>query len=152
VRRLAGRHVALVDSEPTKIPRGADDVLGNHPIHPVLLSTDLSKTRSFYHDKLGLSILIEREDEAIEFRCGGGTKLVITKSTTGTADSQSQLGWEVDDLRAELTELRNRGVTVEDYDLPGFKTEDGVADFGFAWMAFIIDPSKNALAIIEHKR
>jgi catechol 2,3-dioxygenase-like lactoylglutathione lyase family enzyme len=126
-------------------------MLGNHRIHPVLLSTDLSATRTFYHDKLGLEILVERQGEAIEFRCGGGTKLAVTKSTTGTADSQTQLGWEVDDLQAELAELRTRGVTVEEYDLPGFKTENGIADFGFAWMAFIIDPSQNALAILQHK-
>ena len=126
-------------------------MLGDYPIHPVLLSTDLAATRTFYHDKLGLEIIVERENEAIEFRCGGGTKLAVTKSTTGTADSQSQLGWEVDDLQAELAELRSRGVTIEDYDLPGFKTDNGIADFGFAWMAFIIDPSKNALAIVQHK-
>ena len=126
-------------------------MLGNHPIHPVLLSTDLATTRTFYNEKLGLSVLNEKDSEAIEFRCGRGTKLVVTKSTTGTADSQTQVGWEVDDLQAELTELRNHGVRIEEYDLPGLKTENGVADFGFAWMAFIIDPSKNALAIIQYK-
>ena len=123
-------------------------MLGDRVIHPVLLATDLAATRAFYHDRLGLEII--REDEhAIEFRCGGGTKLAVTRSTTGTADSQTQLGWEVDDLQAELNELRSRGVPIEDYDLPELKTEGGVADFGFAKMAWIIDPGRNALAIIE---
>ena len=40
---------------------------------------------------------------------------------------------------------------VEDYDLPGLKTENGIADVGFALMAWIVDPGKNALAIIELK-
>jgi hypothetical protein len=31
-------------------------------------------------------------------------------------------------------------VKVEDYDLPGLKTEDGIADIGFAWAAWIVDP------------
>ena len=123
-------------------------MLGDRVIHPVLLATDLAATRAFYHDRLGLEII--REDEhAIEFRCGGGTKLAVTRSTTGTADSQTQLGWEVDDLQAELDELRSRGVPIEDYDLPELNTEGGVADFGFAKMAWIIDPGRNALAIIE---
>ena len=126
-------------------------MLGDHRIHPVLLSTNLEATRAFYHGKLGLEILVEREGEAIEFRCGAGGKLVVTQSTTGTADSQTQVGWDVEDLEAELAELRARGVTVEEYDLPDFKTTNGVADFGFAWMAFIVDPSKNALAIIQQK-
>jgi catechol 2,3-dioxygenase-like lactoylglutathione lyase family enzyme len=125
-------------------------MLGDHVVHPVLLARDLVETRGFYHDRLGLEILKE-DEHAIEFRCGGGTKLVVTKSTTGTADTQTQIGWEVPDLRAELTDLRSRGVTIEDYDMPGLKTENGVADFGFAWMAWIVDPGKNALAIIQLK-
>ena len=28
---------------------------------------------------------------------------------------------------------------------------EGIADVGFAWMAWIIDPGKNALAIFEPK-
>ena len=125
-------------------------MLGDSPINPVLLSTDLAETKRFYHDQLGLEILNESE-EAIIFRCGGGTHLDITKSTTGTADTQTQAGWEVQDLSSELAELRSRGVKVEDYDMPGLKTEDGIADMGFAWMAWIVDPGKNALAIIQIK-
>jgi catechol 2,3-dioxygenase-like lactoylglutathione lyase family enzyme len=125
-------------------------VLGNSSVHPVLLSIDLAATRGFYHDKLGLEILLEIEHK-IEFRCGGGTKLAVSKSTIGTADSQTQVGWEVDDLRAELDELRSRGVAIEDYDLPGLKTENGIADVGFGWMAWIVDPGKNALGIIQLK-
>jgi len=123
-------------------------MLGISRIHPVLLSTDLAQARDFYHGKVGLEILVE-DEHRIEFRCRGGTKLAVSKSTIGTSDSQTQVGWEVDDLRAELDELRSRGVTIEDYDLPGLKTEDGVADVGFAWMAWIIDPGKNALAILQ---
>jgi catechol 2,3-dioxygenase-like lactoylglutathione lyase family enzyme len=126
-------------------------MLADYPIHPVLLATDLDAARVFYHDKLGLPILVERPGEAIEFRCGGETKLAVTKSTTGTADSQTQAGWYVRDLEAELGELRSRGVAIEEYDLPDFKTTDGIVDFGFARMAFILDPGGNALAIAEER-
>jgi hypothetical protein len=57
----------------------------------------------------------------------------------------------VPDVRAEVAELRSRGVTVEEYDMPELKTEDGIADIGFAWMAWIVDPGKNALAIMQLK-
>lgn len=125
-------------------------MLGDSRVHPVLLSTDLTQTRQFYHDELGLEVLVENE-VLIEFRCGDGTKVVVTKSTTGTADSQTQVRWEVDDLRGTLDELRSRGVTIEEYDLPGLTTEDGIADMGFAWIAWITDPGKNVLAIAELK-
>jgi catechol 2,3-dioxygenase-like lactoylglutathione lyase family enzyme len=125
-------------------------MLGHSPVHPVLLAKDLDQARTFYHDKLGLEILVEYE-HAIHFRCGRGTKIAVSKSTTGTSDTQTQIGWEVQDLRRELAHLRSRGVTIEDYDLPDLKTVDGIADVGFAWMAWIIDPGKNALAILELK-
>ena len=125
-------------------------MLGNHPVHPVLLAKDLAAARHFYHDQVGLEIIVERGDDAIEFRTGS-TKITVSKSTTGTADSQTQLAWEVDDLAAELDELRARGVKIEDYDLPGLRTENGIADIGFALMAWIVDPGSNALAIMEHK-
>jgi catechol 2,3-dioxygenase-like lactoylglutathione lyase family enzyme len=124
-------------------------MLGTHPIYPVLLATDLAAARAFYHDQLGLEILRESES-GITLRCGQ-TQLSVTKSTTGTADSQTQASWQVDDIRAEVAELRSRGVKMEDYDLPGLKTEDGIADIGFAWAAWIVDPGKNALGILQLK-
>ena len=125
-------------------------MLGNHLIAPVLLAKDLAAAREFYHGKLGLQI--ERENEsAIAFKCGSDTHLDVTKSTTGTADQQTQAAWQVSDIRAEVAELRARGVKVEDYDTPGLKTEDGIADIGFAWAAWIIDPGTNALGLLQIK-
>jgi catechol-2,3-dioxygenase len=125
-------------------------MLGDSPIYPVLLSKDLAETRRFYHDQIGLEILAESE-AAIVFRCGGETQLTVTKSTTGTADTQTQASWRVKDVRAEVAELESRGVKVEDYDTPDLKTEDGIADIGFAWAAWIVDPGKNALSILQIK-
>jgi len=75
-----------------------------------------------------------------------------SQSTVGTKDEQTQASWRVDDVRAEVKALRARGVKVEEYDNPGFKTDrDGVVDIGFAWTAYIIDPDKNALSILQLK-
>ena len=122
-------------------------MLGDYPINPVLLAKDLDAARAFYHGRLGLPILSEGADDIVFG--SGGTRLEVTKSTTGTADSQTQATWFVDDLRAEVAELRARGVDVEEYDLPGLKTVDGIADLGFAWAAWIVDPGANALGIVE---
>jgi hypothetical protein len=54
----------------------------------------------------------------------------VTKSTVGTADDQTQGGWQVPDL----AELRSRGVEIQEYDMPELRTVDGVADLGFAIM------------------
>ena len=125
-------------------------MLGDHPIAPVLLARDLAAAREFYHGKLGL--LIEKEDQnAIVFRCGGGTHLDVTKSSTGTAGQQTQAAWQVSDIRAEVAELgrpRHQGRRLRH---PGTETEDGIADIGSAWAAWIIDPGMNALGIFQIK-
>jgi catechol 2,3-dioxygenase-like lactoylglutathione lyase family enzyme len=126
-------------------------MLGDHPVFPIVLSTDLAVSRAFYHDRLGLDVV--REDpERIMFRCGGGSMLAVSLSTVGTADTQTQLAWRVPDLHAELADLRARGVPIQEYDAPDPKTVDGIADMGFAWAAWIIDPHRNVLGIIEPKR
>ena len=126
-------------------------MLGDHPVFPIVLSTDMAASRAFYHDTLGLDILRE-DDERIMFKCGGGSVLTVSRSTTGTRDTQTQLAWRVPDLRAELAELRARGLPIQEYDAPDPKTVDGIADMGFAWSAWIVDPSHNVLGIIEPKR
>ena len=126
-------------------------MLGDYPINPVLLATDLTAARDFYHSRLGLPILSESEHDIV-FRCGEGTRLEITKSTTGTSDTQTQATWFVEDLLAEVAHLRSRGMNAEEYDLPGLKTEDGIADLGFALAAWIVDPGKNALGIVQLKK
>ena len=125
-------------------------MLGDHPIEVVLLATDLEASRDFYRDKVGLEIVNEGPS-AVTFRCGGGTRLALTKSTVGTADEQTQAAWRVGDLDAELAELRSRGVVIEEYDLPTLKTVDGIADVGFARMAWFIDPGKNCIGIMQVK-
>lgn len=126
-------------------------MLGDHPVFPILLSMDLEASREFYHDRLGLEIL-RQDEERIIFRCGSGSQLAVTRSTTGTADTQTQLAWRVPDLRAELADLRARGIRIEAYDAPDPVTDaDGIADMGYAWAAWIIDPSENVLGIIQVK-
>ena len=124
-------------------------MLGDHPLDVVLLATDLESSKQFYAGKLGLEVFNE-SPEAITYRSGDGF-MAVTKSTTGTADEQTQANWRVKDLAAELAELRSRGVEIQDYDTPELKTEDGVADLGFALMAWITDPHGNALGIMQLK-
>ena len=126
-------------------------MLSDHPVFPILLSKDLDATRTFYRDVLGLEIAREDAGDRIVFRCGGGTQLVVTHSTVGTKDTQTQLAWRVPDLPAALVDLRSRGVPIEEYTAPDPVTHDGIADMGHSWAAWFIDPSGNVLAIVQPK-
>ena len=100
---------------------------------------------------LGLEIA-RRDEDRIAFRCGSGSQLVVTLSTTGTSDTQTQLSWRVRDLLTELAALRARGVRIETYEASDPVSDAaGVADVGHPWAAWIIDPDGNALGIVEPK-
>ena len=125
-------------------------MLSEHPIDVVLLAPDMEASKDFYANKIGLPIVSE-SDDAVTFKCGGDSRLVISKSTVGTSDDQTQASFRVSDLKSETEALRSRSVEIEDYDLPGLKTVDGIADIGFAWIAWFIDPGKNCVGMLQVK-
>jgi predicted enzyme related to lactoylglutathione lyase len=129
-------------------------VLADHPCYTILLSKDLDASRTFYHDVLGLEIIREDLGEGVEerivFRTANG-RLILSKSTVGTSDTQTQMAWMVPDINAALDDLRARGVKIEEYEEPYPPTVDGVADLGYSWAAWFIDPSKNVLAVVQPK-
>jgi catechol-2,3-dioxygenase len=123
-------------------------MLANHPIDVMLLATDLGVAREFYGDRMGLELLIENDD-FLTFGCGGDSRIVLTRSSTGTNEPQTKASWRVSDLAAEVAELRSRGVELEEYDEPGLKTVDGIADVGFALAAWLVDPHGNTVGLLE---
>jgi catechol-2,3-dioxygenase len=125
-------------------------MLADNPIDPMILATDLAVAKEFYGDRVGLEILIETDD-FVTFTCGGDSRLVVTRSSTGTNDPQTKASWRVSDLAAEVTELRSRGVEVEQFDDPGLKTVDGIADVGFALAAWLLDPHGNSIGLLQLK-
>ena len=126
-------------------------MLNDHPVFPILLSTDLDASRDFYHGVLGLPILREDLPDRIVFGSGGGALLVVTASTTGTKDTQTQVAWRVPDVKEAVDRLRARGVRIEEYTSPDPVTHDGVADMGHSWAAWFTDPSDKVLAVVEPK-
>ena len=125
-------------------------MLSDHPVFPILLSTDLAASRTFYRDTLGLELLREDPDRLV-FLCGGGTQLLISESMIGTSDTQTQVAWRVPDLWAALADLRARGVRIEEYRAPEPVTVNGIADMGHSWAAWFVDPSRNVLAVVQPK-
>jgi catechol 2,3-dioxygenase-like lactoylglutathione lyase family enzyme len=121
-------------------------MLIEHPVDVMLLSTDLDAARDFYEDKLGLEVVLE-DEQFLTFACGGDSRLVVTRSTVGTADEATKASWRVRDIVAEVAALRARGVEV--LDLPDLNTVDGIADIGFALAAWFVDPDRNSLGLLQ---
>jgi len=125
-------------------------MLGDKPVAPTIPVTDLAKAKAFYQGKLGLSL--EKEMPAgITFKAGGNTYLYLYKRGQSTAD-HTLASFLVEDIEAAVNELSAKGIVFEQYDFPGFKTnEKGIAVMGDegekgAWFK---DPDGNILAIGE---
>jgi hypothetical protein len=88
---------------PDRIPnrcrsqRNRRALLSNYPINVFLLAMDLAAAKEFYTSKIGLPVLSETPDE-VTFQCGGDTHLVLSKSTVGTKDDQTQAAFRVADV------------------------------------------------------
>ena len=91
-----------------------------------LPARDLNRARAFYADKLGLEPVEERPG-GLRYVCAGG-EFALFESAGAASGDHTQMGWEVDDIEATVTELRSRGVVFEEYDIPGLETVDGIAD------------------------
>lgn len=91
-----------------------------------LPARDLGRARRFYAEKLGLEPVDERPGGLL-YRCGG-VDFALFLSAGASPGTFTQMGWEVADLAAVVSELRRRGVTFEEVDAPGLRTHDGIAD------------------------
>ena len=91
-----------------------------------LPAQDLQRARLFYADKLGLEPVEERPG-GLRYRCRSG-EFALFESAGAPLGGHTQMTWEVDDLEAVVSRLQDRGVVFEDYDMPGLRTVDGIAD------------------------
>ncbi|AKJ10599.1 glyoxalase [Streptomyces incarnatus] len=104
----------------------ASDLLCRARAATRLPAGDLERARRFYADKLGLEPVDERPGGLL-YQCGG-TDFVVFRSTGTSPGTFTQMAFEVDDLDAVVAELRRRGVVFEEVDLPGLRTQDGIAE------------------------
>jgi predicted enzyme related to lactoylglutathione lyase len=123
-------------------------MLKNAPIVPYIPARDVARARRFYEEKVGL---VPREEVAggVVYECGNRSWIFLYPSAGAGTSKASQAFWQVEDLEAEVAELRGRGVIFEDYDLPGLKTVNGILTAGGSKAAWFKDSEGNILAVIQ---
>ena len=123
-------------------------MLKNAPIVPYIPATDVARARRFYEGKVGL---VPREEVAggVVYECGARSWVFLYPSGGAGTSKASQAFWQVDDIEAEMAELKARGVVFEEYDMPGMKTVNGIVTAGGARAAWFNDSEGNILAIIQ---
>lgn len=93
----------------------------------VVPTTDLERARSFYGTKLGLSEAAIAIEGGVFFTGGDETLLRrYERPPLKTLAEHTVAAFLVHDLAEEMSQLRQRGVAFEEYDLPHLKTNNGV--------------------------
>ncbi len=117
-------------------------------IVPYIPVTNVARARKFYEEKLGLTPKEEYAGGVI-YECGGGSWVFMYPSAGAGTSKASTLFWAVDDVVAEVRELKAGGVVFEEYDMPGIKMENSIASAGGAKTAWSKDNEGNILAISQ---
>jgi catechol 2,3-dioxygenase-like lactoylglutathione lyase family enzyme len=110
-------------------------------------STDLDRSRAFYQDVLGLT-LVSQDDFACVFDAGG-TMLRVTAVGELARAPYTVLGWQVPDITPMTRALAAKGVTFHRYD--GMSQDaDGIWTApGGARVAWFPDPDGNVLSLTQ---
>ena len=115
-------------------------------MHATIAVTDIDRAKKFYGETLGLSAKEERSDGVV-YETGGTWMLVYPSSFAGT-NQATCMTFEVSDVEKAVEELAGRGVTFEQYDFPGMKTDArGIAEIQGERGAWFKDPDGNILAV-----
>ena len=127
-------------------------MIANARAIPIIPVSNLEKGIEFYQGTLGLP-LTERFEELPQNREArfkvGQTELGIYESVGAGQSRATLMAFDVDDIEETVADLRARGVTFEEYDMPNLKTENGIATIGEEKGAWFKDPDGNILALSE---
>jgi len=124
-------------------------MLKDSNIIAVLAAKDINRAKDFYRDKLGMEPSESMEQDSLMYRGANGTGFLIYQTENAGTAKNTQMGWETDNLERDMEELRGRGVTFEEYDFPGLKTENGVATNDWGKTAWFLDSEGNILNISQ---
>jgi|SRR5690606_1358802 len=124
-------------------------MLTDASVYATIPARDFDRAKHFYKDTLGLQ-MVEESPEGASFLCGD-TQLYVYPTFSEEIAGHTLASWVVADLEAEMADLRDRGITFEEYDLPGFKTEGGIVEAGAERAAWFKDSEGNTLSINERR-
>lgn len=108
---------------------------------------NVDRAVAWYRDKLGIAPA-SHDDNGASYELNGVRGFLYKSDFAGTAE-HTLLSFDTTDLDGDMKDLRSKGVTFLDYDLPGIKTENGVATFGPVKNAWAKDSEGNILGFVQ---
>ena len=111
---------------------------------------NLNQAKDFYGRTLGLKVA--EQSEGLELNLPDGNSIFVYPKANHQPASFTILNFKVDDIRQATSALKNKGIRIEEYNLPNLKTgPDGIMSGTDMEVAWFKDPAGNILSVIEEK-
>jgi catechol 2,3-dioxygenase-like lactoylglutathione lyase family enzyme len=123
-------------------------VLDRFRAYAVLPASDLQRAKAWWQEKVGMTPTTE-DPGGLWFACADGTWVVVTPSGFAGTAQNTAVSFTVTGIEDLMETLRGRGVVFEEYDLPNFKTENGLFAMGGYKAAWFKDSEGNIVEIAE---
>jgi catechol 2,3-dioxygenase-like lactoylglutathione lyase family enzyme len=122
-------------------------MLDGATVHTTLPAMDMERATRFYTEKIGAT---PRESSTGgSFFSVGDSTFSLYPTPNPNRGGHTQMGLRVPDVKAAVADLRSRGVVFEEYDFPGLKTVDGIADAGGVTAAWFKDSEDNIIGVVQ---
>lgn len=125
-------------------------MLADRQATAMIPASDFARAKAWYAEKLGLEPAEDlSHGRGARYLLGGGLRAFLYPTQLAGTAQHTLLSFRCDDLVADMASLRSKGVVFLDYDMPGLKTVNGLAEFGPVKNAWCKDSEGNILGFVE---
>jgi catechol 2,3-dioxygenase-like lactoylglutathione lyase family enzyme len=115
---------------------------------PMIAVKNIGRARTFYGDTLGLPTKEAMGGEVLEVT-SGETVINVYRSEFAGTNRATALTFIVDDIEAEVRELKDKGVAFEQYDMLGLEKQGDLYVAPGMKTTWFKDPDGNILSLFE---
>jgi catechol 2,3-dioxygenase-like lactoylglutathione lyase family enzyme len=123
-------------------------MLSQFKAYPVVPSSDLDRARTWYEEKTGMTPA-KADPGGLWYQCADGTWFLVTSSAYAGTAQNTAATFQVEGIEEVMASLRDRGLQFEEYDMPDFKTVDGLFAMGPYKAAWFRDADGNIIELSE---
>ncbi len=115
---------------------------------------DTTSAKKFYSEVLGLDVTDDAEEGALRIHLPGGGEVFVYPKENHEPATYTVLNLKVENVDDAVVDLGAKGVAFEQYDFPGFKTDEkgilrGLASGKGPDIAWFKDPSGNIFSVLQ---
>ena len=120
-------------------------MLGENTVVAMVAVSDLDAGKSFYSETLGLE-QVDQNPGGVTYKSGTGLLFVYPAPSAGHNQATSAT-WDVTDIEGIVEQLKAKGVSFENYEVPGATKDGDVYLMGPMKAAWFKDPDGNILGL-----